>query len=65
MSDVTITINEDGPYLVDGDVRITDEHGRELNLPYDVDLCCREVSRNQSLCDSARAAVDIDGTLAN
>jgi hypothetical protein len=39
MSDVTITVIEDGPYVVEGDVSITDEDGRELDLPYDVELC--------------------------
>ena len=33
MSDVTITVTEDGPYVVEGDVSITDEHGRELDRP--------------------------------
>jgi hypothetical protein len=33
MPDVTITVSEDGPYVVEGDVRITDYDGRELDLP--------------------------------
>ena len=39
MPDVTITVGEDGPYIVDGDIRLTDPDGRELDLPYDVGLC--------------------------
>jgi hypothetical protein len=39
VSDVTITVGEDGPYFVEGDIRLTDDDGRELDLPYDVQLC--------------------------
>ena len=65
MSDVTITVTEDGPYVVEGDVSITDVHGRELDLPYDVELCRCGVSGNQPFCDGTHAAIDFDGTLAN
>jgi hypothetical protein len=34
MSEVTITVGEDGPYLVEGDITLTDDYGRELDLPY-------------------------------
>ena len=64
MSDVTITIEDDGPY-VDGDIRITDDDGRELDLPYDVELCRCGYSRNQPFCDGTHVAIDFDGTLAN
>lgn len=36
MANVTITIEEDGVYIVDGDFRLTDDDGREIDLPYDV-----------------------------
>ena len=62
--DVTITVGEDGPYIVEGDVRITDNDGRELDLPYDVQLCRCGISANQPFCDGAHAAIDFDGTLA-
>jgi hypothetical protein len=39
MPDVTITVAEDGAYIVTGDIRLTDDDGRELDLPYDVQLC--------------------------
>jgi CDGSH-type Zn-finger protein len=65
MSDVTVTVEEDGPYVVRGEVRITDGHGRELDLPYDVELFRCGVSRNQPFCDGAHAAIDFDGTLSN
>jgi CDGSH-type Zn-finger protein len=64
MPDVTITVSEDGPYVVEGDIRITDSGGRELDLPYDVELCRCGHSANQPFCDGAHAASDFDGTLA-
>jgi CDGSH-type Zn-finger protein len=65
MADVTITVEEDGPYIVEGNIRITDYDGRELDLPYDVQLCRCGRSENQPFCDGAHAAIDFDGTLAN
>ena len=65
MPDVTITVGEDGPYIVDGDIRLTAPDGRELDLPYDVGLCRCARSANQPFCDGAHAAFDFDGTLAN
>ena len=65
MPDVTITIEEDGAYIVYGDIRLTDDHGREIDLPYDVQLCRCGRSENQPFCDGAHAAIDFDGTLAN
>jgi CDGSH-type Zn-finger protein len=65
MPDVTVTVSEDGPYIVEGDIRITDYDGRELGLPYDVQLCRCGHSGNQPFCDGAHAAIDFDGTLAN
>ena len=65
MPDVTITVGEDGPYIVDGDIRLTAPDGRELDLPYDVGLCRCARSANQPFCAGARATYDFDGTLAN
>jgi CDGSH-type Zn-finger protein len=65
MSDVKITIEEGGGYVVDGDIRLTDEDGRELDLPYDIQLCRCGHSGNQPFCDGTHAAIDFDGTLAN
>jgi CDGSH-type Zn-finger protein len=63
--DVTITVTEDGPYIVDGDARIITDDGRELALPYDRQLCRCGASSNQPFCDGAHTAIDFDGTLAN
>lgn len=65
MSNATIRIDDDGAYIVDGDVTIVDDGGRELDLPYDVQLCRCGHSANQPFCDGAHTAIDFDGTLAN
>lgn len=65
MPDVTITVEEDGAYIVAGDIRLTADDGRELDLPYDVQLCRCGRSENQPFCDGAHVAIDFDGTLAN
>ena len=65
MPNVTITIEEDGAYIVCGDIWLTDDDGREIDLPYDVQLCRCGRSENQPFCDGAHAAIDFDGTLAN
>ena len=63
MSDLTVTVDEYGPYIVLGDVLISDENG--LELPYDVELCRCGHSENQPFCDGAHTTIDFDGTLAN
>jgi CDGSH-type Zn-finger protein len=65
VSEVTITVGLDGPYLVEGDITLTDDYGRELGLPYDVQLCRCGRSENQPFCDGTHTAIDFDGTLAN
>lgn len=65
MPAVKITIEEDGGLLVDGDISLSDDEGRELDLPYDVLLCRCGQSRNQPFCDGTHTAIDFDGTLAN
>ena len=49
MSDVTITASENGPYLVSGQVRLTDHDGREIDQPDEItsaDAGSRETSRS-------------------
>ncbi len=65
MSEVTITVGEDGPHFLAGDIRLIEDDGRELELPYDVQLHGRGHSENQPFCDLTHAAIDFDETLAN
>jgi CDGSH-type Zn-finger protein len=65
MSDVTITASENGPYLVSGQVRLTDHDGREIDQPDEIHLCRCGQSGNKPSCDGSHLTVDFDGTLAN
>lgn len=62
---MTITVSEYGRYTVDGDVRITDSGGRELDLPYDVQLCGCGQSANYPFCDGTHATIDFTASIAN
>ena len=65
MPEATIAIVEDGPYFVEGEIALTDDGGRELDLPYDVQLCSWGHYENQPFGDGTNTAIDFDGTLAN
>jgi hypothetical protein len=54
VSDVTITVGEDDPYFAEGDISLTDDDGRELDLPYDVRLCRCGRSENQPIAARIR-----------
>ena len=60
----TITVEDDGAYIIGGDVSLTADDGRELDLPYDRKLCRCGRSQNQPFCDGTHTAIDFDGTLA-
>jgi CDGSH-type Zn-finger protein len=65
MPDVNITPSEDGPYLVSGDVHLTDIDGREIPHPDPMALCRCGHSGNKPFCDGTHLKIDFDGTLAN
>ncbi|MEX0936645.1 MAG: CDGSH iron-sulfur domain-containing protein [Pirellulales bacterium] len=56
MADVTIKVRANGPYLIEGPVRIVDHLGRELVPPADkplVALCRCGASRRRPFCDGS------------
>jgi CDGSH-type Zn-finger protein len=65
VSDVRITVGDDGPYIVQGDITLTADDGGELDLRYEVQLCRCAHTQNQPFCDGTHTAIDFDGTLAN
>lgn len=65
MPDITITLSEDGPYLVVGLVRLTDVDGRVIPHPDPMSLRRCGQSGNKPFCDGTRLTIDFDGTLAN
>jgi isoquinoline 1-oxidoreductase subunit beta len=62
---VTITVGENGPYKVQGPIRLTDFDGREIDLPADIELCRCGRSGNKPFCDGTHLTFDFDGTLKN
>ncbi|MGW2161436.1 CDGSH iron-sulfur domain-containing protein [Nonomuraea sp. NPDC001699] len=63
--EVTITLTEDGPYLVTGPVKLTDADGREIAHPDEMSLCRCGQSGNKPFCDGTHLTIDFDGTPAN
>jgi CDGSH-type Zn-finger protein len=65
MDEVNITPSENGPYLVSGEVRLTDVDGRELPHGEHMALCRCGASKNKPFCDGMHVATCFDGTLKN
>lgn len=65
MPDVTITPSENGPYIVSGQVSLTDIDGREIEHRDPIAICRCGQSGNKPFCDGTHATIGFDGTLAN
>ena len=63
LADVNITPSENGPYLVSGEVRLTDADGRHVLHGEHMALCRCGHSRNKPFCDGMHVAIGFDGTL--
>ena len=51
MSDVTIQVKDNGPFLIQGNVSIVDAEGQEFNADGKATALCRcEASTNQPFC---------------
>ena len=54
MADVEIKVRENGPYRVEGNVRLIDVDGNEFELPGGVFVLCRcGHSKNKPFCDAS------------
>lgn len=59
MADVQITPKTNGPYLVQGPIRLVDEVGNEWKLEQDVVALCRcGRSSNKPFCDGTHKKVE-------
>ena len=65
MADANITPSENGPYLVSGEVRLTDVDGRDVPHGEHMALCRCGCSKNKPFCDGRHVAIGFDGTLKN
>lgn len=63
MADVNVTPSENGPYLVSGEVRLTDVDGRDVPHGEHMALCRCGCSKNKPFCDGMHVASCFDGTL--
>lgn len=66
MSNVTITILENGPLLIKQPVNVVDQvSGKELSIDkFPIALCRCGQSINKPYCDGAHSKCNFDGTLA-
>ena len=54
MADVEIRVRENGPYRVEGKVKVVDADGNEFELPGEVFALCRcGHSKNKPFCDGS------------
>ena len=64
LSEKKITVNENGPLKVEGDLAITDHQGNPIptteGRPYH--LCRCGASENKPFCDGSHKKIDFDGS---
>jgi len=60
---VTITIRENGPYLVDGEFRLVDAAGNEVPLKKKT-LCRCGGSTTKPFCDGTHSKIGFQGAIA-
>ena len=61
MSDVTITVKDDGPFLVQGDIKIMDAEGSEIAADGKAIALCRcAASTNQPFCNGTHRKIGFE-----
>ena len=61
MSDVTITVKDDGPFLVQGDIAIMDAEGNEIAADGKAIALCRcGASTNQPFCSGTHRKIGFE-----
>ncbi len=59
MADTTVTTRRNGPYMVQGDIKIVDADGNEIAADGDMVFLCRcGDSSNKPFCDGTHRASD-------
>ena len=65
MSDATIKIRNNGPYLVSGPVRLTDADGNVVAVDRDTFALCRcGGSLTKPFCDGTHSTIGFQGAMA-
>ena len=61
MAGVTVTVRENGPYLVKGPIQIVDPEGNEFRVEREVVALCRcGGSTNKPFCDGTHSKIGFD-----
>ena len=61
MSDVTITVKDDGPFLVQGDISIVDGEGKEIEADGKTIALCRcGASGTQPFCNGTHRKIGFE-----
>ncbi len=62
MADTTVTTRKNGPYMVQGDVKIVDADGNEIPSEGDMVFLCRcGESGNKPFCDGTHRSCGFEG----
>jgi CDGSH-type Zn-finger protein len=65
MSEITITITENGPYKVSGPIELLDQAGNPVEKPGDTVFLCRcGGSTNKPFCDGTHSKIGFQGARA-
>jgi 3-phenylpropionate/trans-cinnamate dioxygenase ferredoxin subunit len=65
MSDVTITITENGPYKLSGPAELLDHDGNQVKKPGQTVFLCRcGGSTNKPFCDGTHSKIGFQGAMA-
>jgi len=62
VNEVIVQVRENGPYLVTGDIKLVDQHGREFERPQGtgVAFCRCGHSANKPFCDGSHKGVGFE-----
>jgi CDGSH-type Zn-finger protein len=66
MSDVTITVSENGPYVVQGPITLTGHDGSSIDVSgrSAIALCRCGGSTNKPFCDGTHSKIGFQGAIA-
>jgi len=67
MADVTIEVLENGPYIVEGSIKVVDHNGNEVALPEGrkyIALCRCGGSTDKPFCDGTHSKIGFKGAMA-
>ena len=62
MADTTVTARKNGPYMVQGTIKMLDADGKEISVDSDMVFLCRcGGSTNKPFCDGTHRSIGFEG----